>query len=82
MNWEILWGGATIFGYDFAGILAEGIEDGMFHLEYVEACGRYCDNCGEWAITHQVDYNEQTPTDRGTEFRLLPYHLCDWCDPV
>jgi hypothetical protein len=81
MNWQIEWGGDPVFGYEFAEILADGIEAGIDVLEYILTCGHWCDGCGEWAITHQVDYNEETPTHRGTEFRLLPYQLCDKCDP-
>jgi hypothetical protein len=80
MKWEIEWGeNPQIFGFDFAGILEEGIEAGMENLEYLQACGRYCDGCGNWRITHTVDFNESSPTDRGSEYRLMPYEFCDEC---
>lgn len=83
MNWQIDWGtDPQVFGFDFAGLLAEGIEIGMDHLEYVMRCGHHCDCCGHWRITHTVEFPDVAPTDRGEEVRLLPYQLCDWCDPA
>lgn len=86
MNWQV--------GYDvsiynlaeadaaiWAKVLIEGIEQGMNHLEYLQACGKYCEGCGDWRICHTADFNDEAPTDRGTEFRLMTYQLCDECDP-
>lgn len=80
MNWNIDWGGEeVIFGIEFDAILAEGIEFGMDDLETLQQYGRHCDGCGQFRLTQLCDGEDATPTDRGTEFRFMAYHLCDEC---
>lgn len=78
MNWELEWGGApVVFGYDFAEILADGIECGMEELEFVVTQGDYCDACGEWRITYLTEVEEIGGED--DERLLMAYHLCMEC---
>ena len=80
MKWEIDWGQEElVFGYEFAEIFAEGIEAGLAELEYLAIYGHHCDGCGQWRICATCEVEESTPTDRGDEYRLLPYELCAEC---
>lgn len=84
MNWQAQY---AIHTYDltqadcaiWAKVLAEGIEKGIEDLDFFDLFGQNCDACGEWRICAECECEESTPTDRGDEYRLLPYMLCTDC---
>lgn len=78
LTWRVDWGnGETIFGFDFAEILIEGIELGLAELEFLEKNGTYCDGCGEWRFCCEVDVNEIG--GEPDEKLLMKYILCAEC---
>ena len=80
MNWQIEWGSEeVVFGYEFAEILAEGIEAGIEQIDYERTVGDYCEGCGEFGVLSKFHAVEECPTDRGTERRLMAYKLCAKC---
>lgn len=86
MIWQIEWEGTStagfwveIFGVNFEQTLHDGIEAGMEELEYLQAYGHYCDACGGFRLTQLREFNDIALTDRGEEFRLMPYELCAQC---
>src|SRR6516165_541890 len=80
MNWQIDSGTeGGIFGYDFALILAEGIEDGLEELEYLEKYGCACDVCGEFRVCEIIQKEIGTPTDRGWKREYEDWAICEEC---
>lgn len=77
LTWDIKWDGVPVFGFDFAEILAEGIEVGMEELEFLVTEGSYCDACGEYRILYDTDFDEIG--GEADEHRLMRYKLCMQC---
>ena len=86
MTWNVLtWNVLSIeesilrWGIDFAAILAEGIEDGLEELVYLQTYGKRCEICGEFRLTHTLDNEILTPTDRGMKREYEQIEICEEC---
>lgn len=79
MIWELEGDGrAPLFGeYDFAAMMADGIELGMEELEWLEKEGNYCAACGEWRILYHTEVEEIG--GEPDEKLLMGYDLCMEC---
>lgn len=78
MKWDIEWNNeAPVFGFDFAEILADGIEVGMDEIEFVVTEGEYCEFCGGWGICFNTEFEE---IGGELDERLVnSYRLCREC---
>ena len=86
MTWNVLtWNVLSIeesilrWGIDFAAILAEGIEDGLEELEYLEKYGCACNVCGEFRVCEIIQKEIGTPTDRGWKREYEDWAICEEC---
>ena len=80
MNWQIDSGTeGGIFCYDFALVLAEGIEEGLEELEYLEKYGCACYVCGEFRVCEIIQTEIGTPTDRGWKREYEDRAICEEC---
>ena len=74
-----LCGATVVFGYEFNWILADGIEDGLEELVYLQTYGKRCEICGEFRLTHTLDNEILTPTDRGMKREYEQIEICEEC---
>lgn len=65
-------------GYNFAEILHEGIEHGMFELEYLQQHGMMCDLCGEFRLCDEYEV-EETGGELDEKLRMR-YIACCQCE--
>jgi len=81
MNWEITWGSndPPIFGFDFAAMLVEGIEEGIEELLYLQLYGETCELCGEFRHCNTHIGESVTPTDRGPMREEEEKIVCEEC---